>query len=56
MEYKVIFNSSFFKMLSNKWLNSKDIYLLLESIYELEKNKDIKISKETLLNENYFQP
>ena len=56
MEYKVIFNSSFFKMLSNKWLNSKDIYLLLESIYELEKNKDIKISKEPLLNENSFQP
>ena len=56
MEYKVIFNSSFFKMLSNKWLNSKDIYLLLESIYELEKNKDIKICKEPLLNENSFQP
>ena len=57
MEYKVIFNSSFFKMLNNKWLNSKDIFLLLENIDELNKNKDIKISYEPIIiNPNSFQP
>ena len=57
MNYKVTFDSSFFKMLSNKWLNSKDIFLLLESIDELYKNKDIQILNSPLLsNENSFQP
>ena len=57
MEYKVIFNSSFFKMLNNKWLNSKDVFLLLENIDELNKNKDIKISYEPIIiNPNSFQP
>ncbi len=35
MKYNVIFNENFFESLKNRWLNSKEIFLLLENFEEI---------------------
>ena len=49
MNYEIKFDNGFFKSLKEKWLSSPEIYLLLSSVDELIKNKDIFLSKELLV-------
>lgn len=44
MEYEVIFDAHFFNSLSDRWLNTRELYLLLTNIEELLLNQLIHFS------------
>lgn len=53
-KYSVTFDEKFFSSLENRWLTNIEIFLLLNNIEELIKNKFIKLSSSKEINDDFL--